>query len=400
MKKHASVIVRIVLAVAGITYIALSLTWRDHVLVPLAYTYPDGVVNGDEEARLEVVNVTRQHIVALRGEADAATPITFSRGMLDRDETTPEFHESIVRTLREARWSYLLWGLLAVGTIYPIQVVRWIILLRSQGIDVAWGRAFRLTMVGSFFNLCMPGTTGGDLLKAYYAAKRSERRGAAVVSVIFDRLTGLFGLVVFAGVAGLFILDHPVGRRITLYIWLGIAATVLLAAVYFSRRLREVLGINALMRRFHEEHLINRIDRTVGAYSHHKTAVLMAVLISLPVQLAISWATALAGYALGIDPAKVPYLLMMVVTPIVFLVGAIPLTFQGVGVMEWTALQLLQGTGAATFNQIVGMLLLSRLFLVFYSLFGSIYLLRGDIHLHEAQAADLDSLPAPDAATK
>jgi uncharacterized protein (TIRG00374 family) len=395
MKKHASLIARIVLASVGLTYITLSLTWSDHVVVPPGYVYPDGVVQGEQSVRLEVTRVTRDQIVAQRPDDElAVTPITLVRANLDRDEASPEFHESIVRTLREADGWYLLWGLLAVGTIYPVQVVRWLILLRCRGMDVAWSRAFRLTMVGAFFNLCMPGTTGGDVLKAYYAAKRSESRSAAIVSVVFDRLTGLFGLVVFAGVAGLFIIGDPLGRRITSYIWLGIAVVVALSAAYFSRRLRKVLGIDAVMRRFHEDHLLNKLDRTVAAYSNHKLAVLMAVLISLPVQLALSWAAAMAGYALGIDPARAPFLLMMVITPVVFLVGSIPITFQGVGVMEWTAKQLLAPTGAATFNQIVGMFLLARLFMIFYSLLGSIYLLRGDIHLHDIKSMDPESLDA------
>ncbi len=395
MKKHASLIARIVLAVAGITYIVLSLTWSDYVLVPPGYVYPDGVINGEEEVRLAVTRVTATEVVAQRTDGElAVTPVTIARSAMDVGEAAPEFHESIVRTLREAKGWYLLWGLLAVGTIYPIQVVRWMILMRCRGMDVEWGRAFRLMMVGAFFNLCMPGTTGGDVLKAYYAAKRAESRGAAVISVVFDRLTGLFGLVLFAGVAGLFILDHPLGRQITAYIWLSVGGVVVVAGAYFSRRMRKLLGIDAIMSRFHEEHLLTKLDRTVAAYSHHKVAVMMAVLISLPVQLAVSWAAAMAGYALGIDAAKAPMLLMMVVTPIVFLVGSIPLTFQGVGVMEWTARQLLQPTGAATFNQIVGMFLLARLFLVFYSLFGSIYLLRGDIHLHDVKDIDAQDLAA------
>ena len=40
-------------------------------------------------------------------------------------------------------------------------------------------------MVGAFYNAFMPGTTGGDLVKAYYAAKHApERRTRAVISVL------------------------------------------------------------------------------------------------------------------------------------------------------------------------------------------------------------------------
>jgi uncharacterized membrane protein YbhN (UPF0104 family) len=107
-------------------------------------------------------------------------------------------------------------------------------------------------------------------------------------------------------------------------------------------------------------------------------------------------ATALAGQALGIDH---PLALMVAVLPVVFLAGSVPITPQGIGVMEWLALTLLEDPFSATANQIVGMLLLFRLCLMAYALIGSLLLVRGDIRLHpedlnrgmeEADGADPD----------
>ena len=81
---------------------------------------------------------------------------------------------------------------------------------------------------------------------------------------------------------------------------------------------------------------------------------------------------------------KVSFGLMLTVLPLLLIGGAVPLTYQGLGVMEWIGGQVLVNV---SFNQIVGMLLILRLCTVFYALFGSLFLLREDIHLHPPQLA-------------
>lgn len=56
-------------------------------------------------------------------------------------------------------------------------------------------------MVGSFFDLAMPSSNGGDLIKAGYAIKHVGPgfRTRALMSVAFDRILGLLGLFLLAG---------------------------------------------------------------------------------------------------------------------------------------------------------------------------------------------------------
>ena len=43
MKKKVSLILRLVIALLGVTFIAYSVTWRDHVVFPAHATFPSGV---------------------------------------------------------------------------------------------------------------------------------------------------------------------------------------------------------------------------------------------------------------------------------------------------------------------------------------------------------------------
>jgi uncharacterized protein (TIRG00374 family) len=76
--------------------------------------------------------------------------------------------------------------------------LRWWILLRTQGIFISLSAAIRLVFLGLFYNNFMPGAVGGDLVRAWYATKHTERRFEAVLSVLVDRLVGLVGSTIIA----------------------------------------------------------------------------------------------------------------------------------------------------------------------------------------------------------
>lgn len=385
MKKTISIILRLVLAALGIGYIIWTLSWSDQVIVPAGYIYEDGSV-ADQEVTLRVSSQEPDGWWAL--ETDGGRDRV--RVYIPTDEISadqPRHKPGIVSMLRNADASLLLLGLALLLPVFPIQAARWWLLMRCRGMAVPYTRATRLTMVGLFFNFCMPGMTGGDVIKAYYAAKGSGARGIAVMSVIFDRITGLLGLMLLAGIAGLVMLVrgglephvHRLASTVTLVIWVGFACALIGPLFYFSKRVRAVIGLQRLFARLGPEHILVRIDEAAAAYRDHLRVVVAAVLISLPVHLCQALATTLAGYALGME---LPIALMLTVLPVVFLAGSVPLTYQGLGVMEALIVAMLLPSPLADANQLVSMLVLFRLFLILYALVGALMMLRGDIHLH------------------
>jgi len=395
MKKLISLLLRLILAAAGIGYIIWTLSWHDQVVVPAGYPFADGTRAGQEVA-LRVVSEESDGGLTLAG------PVQGERVRVFKDELgttaqTPRFKPGTLSTLSGANVWMLLGGLALILPVFPIQAFRWWRLMRCRGMEVPFARAMRLTMVGLFFNFCMPGMTGGDVVKAYYAAKGSGARGVAVMSVIFDRVTGLVGLVMLAGIAGLVMLwrggleaeVHDLVRTITAMIWLGFACVVVGTLVYFSQRVRRLIGLDKLFVRLGPEHILVRIDDTAAAYRDHPGTIVSAALVSLPVHLCQAMATTLAGWALGMGLAAG---LMLTVLPVVFLAGSVPLTYQGLGVMEYLAKQMLLPSPLADANQLISMLVLMRLYLITYALIGALLMLRGDIHLFPQKEDDPESV--------
>lgn len=97
---------------------------------------------------------------------------------------------------------WILAGLIAVGCT-AFQYYRWYLLVRAVGLPFTVQNAFRLGLVGTFYNTFLPGSVGGDIVKAIFIAQgHPTRRPTAVATVVADRMVGLFGLILFAAAVG------------------------------------------------------------------------------------------------------------------------------------------------------------------------------------------------------
>jgi uncharacterized membrane protein YbhN (UPF0104 family) len=90
-----------------------------------------------------------------------------------------------------------------------LAVTRWRLLLRLAGARVPLGRALMLQLTAIFFNVVIPGSVGGDFVKALYVARDEapEKRTTIVLIAFLERFLGLAGLVGFCTIVTLFRLD-------------------------------------------------------------------------------------------------------------------------------------------------------------------------------------------------
>lgn len=104
---------------------------------------------------------------------------------------------------RPPEWGYLAAAAaLAVGCT-ALQLYRWYLLVRALGLPFSGRGLVRLGLVGYYYNSFLPGSVGGDVVKAYFIARgHPERRAAAVATVAADRLIGLFGLILYVAAVG------------------------------------------------------------------------------------------------------------------------------------------------------------------------------------------------------
>ncbi|MDX1682154.1 MAG: lysylphosphatidylglycerol synthase transmembrane domain-containing protein, partial [Phycisphaeraceae bacterium] len=332
-----TIALRLAVAVAGIGFIVFTLQFEDRVRVPAGWPVDGAPVAA--EVDLSVVERTDEALILDAEPLDRSQPtVEIGRSVISDELKTPTLLPGVRTTLAAADHGRLILAGLITVLIYPLIAVRWWILLRARNVGLPFTTAFRLTMVGQFFNYCMPGTTGGDLVKAWYAAKRAPRRADTALTVLVDRVIGLSGLVVLASVVSLADLDEPIVFRVALGVWSMMAVGVIGMAIYFSSRARRLLGLDRLLAVLPGQRWLQMLDEALLAYRHHKVAIAVAILLSVINHTVIVSVTILSGYALGVETSPVQ---LAVVLPIAFVAAAVPLTYQGLGVMEAIGIGLL-----------------------------------------------------------
>lgn len=296
----------------------------------------------------------------------------------------------VVRLVRFAHIPFLIAALLVLPLSYLITSRRWHLLLKAMDIHLTQARTFVLNMVGAFYNTFMPGSTGGDLIKAYYAARHTTHRVRAVLSVIVDRVIGLIALIILGGVMASVQWDVPDCRSVALACAGMLLLTVIGLVVFYHPVWRRALGVDWMIQRLPMQRQVHHAVEAMHLYGRQPGSSLMALVMTFPVHATTVVSATLAGLAFGI---KMPLLYYWTVVPVVTLVGAIPISPQGAGVMEAFAV-LLTRTQGVTISQAIALAMAIRFGQMFWNLVAGIFVLRGGYHAPTQK--EKDSLESDD----
>ncbi|MDP7062493.1 MAG: lysylphosphatidylglycerol synthase transmembrane domain-containing protein [Planctomycetota bacterium] len=240
--------------------------------------------------------------------------------------------------LRSLTLSWYLLGIVLWAILLLIAAFRWQLLLRAAAVPVGYRQALKLSFIGYFFNNVMLGSTGGDLVRAVMVTRGLERnRWRAALSVVVDRLIGLFALMIIAGIVLVvfWYLQRISSVRgllqVTQIVFVLLLMAVIGASIYLSRRARAKLGLDWLLARLPAQQLIHKLDDAITVYRDHKGTVVATVAMSIPLQLAGILSFWVIGEALG---AGLTLGENFVIFPVVQTVSALPLAPAGWGVGE------------------------------------------------------------------
>lgn len=242
--------------------------------------------------------------------------------------------EQMVLALGKADPLWLIPGFLCFGLVLLCGALRWQLLMRVQGIHLGLFRVWQLVMIGMFYNLFLPGGTGGDLVKVFYAVREAPKSKSAVfLSVVVDRITGMFALILVSLGVFLFfretLMALPLVRAflVTVGIIFGGFAGLVLSAVFIDR----FHLANKLPERIPGHAAILEIARAFSVYARDWKVVVAAIAISLPLNLFIFGAGIFAAFAFKGNPGAAA---MTSVIPIVNTISSLPISVAGIGVRE------------------------------------------------------------------
>jgi uncharacterized membrane protein YbhN (UPF0104 family) len=203
------------------------------------------------------------------------------------------------------------------------------VLFRSQGMDVPFWYGYQLTAIAAFFSLCIPGGTGGDVMKLYYLTSRYRGKGVEAATVLLiDRVMAMFallGLLVLLALAeGTLIRHQPVIRLLILGAAGLMAALPCFGIAVWSGwiRLPQWLPMRA--------HVVRVIDAAT-AFREHKAALATAVGLSFAGHVVLACMFAAAG---RVVLPEAPVLLVCMLALLGMFANALPITPGGLGVGE------------------------------------------------------------------
>ena len=235
--------------------------------------------------------------------------------------------------------------LLALGfAVYLIALVltfvRWFVLVRALGVPFRLRDAVSIGFIGNLFNLVIPGAVGGDVIKAAFLFRMGMNKTQAVASMVIDRVLGLLGLFVLAGVsgAGAWSSAGPEARWLIGLVWAAVTAGFVGLAILFTPALYRPLGRLVAGR----GRLATIWEEMIGSASTYRARLgTVAAMLAMAVGIHSLYVVAFYLSDLALFRAHVPTLVdHFLIVPVVLFTTAAPLPFGAMGVSEQASRQL------------------------------------------------------------
>jgi len=259
----------------------------------------------------------------------------------------------IIVNLQNAKIGWLLLAFLLSEFVILSQAFRWhYLLIVPKEQKPEFSALLKYTLVGYFFNLFAPGGLGGDAYRSIALGKAHNVIAGSVASVFVARILGLVALCL------LFWLALPYSEQIPEQaIWFMAAATFFLL----------VFCLCIVFNPFNMGKLKSFADK-LREYKKYPLRLLAAMFGSLFMQILVVFMQVALFKSVGIS---VPLAFVFAILPVTILIATIPISFNGIGIREWSMLSLT--AYAINSEQLLASLLLGYAVIILQAVQGAIF---------------------------
>ncbi|MGD8450633.1 MAG: lysylphosphatidylglycerol synthase transmembrane domain-containing protein [Phycisphaerae bacterium] len=358
-------ILRLALCVGAIGFLVYSVPWHDRVHL-----------NDKDKTAVRLIEQRGDEFVVLRDGVEVTLPASEIHFADLNGERVPDIEYGIPRVINQTNHVWALWAVLIFIPVPLMSAVRLVWMLAIQQVRLSFWEATKLTFAGNFFNFALPGTTGGDVIKAYYITRFTHRKTEAVTTVFLDRAVGLLSLVIMAGVAIILTRDPSQFSQFGLPLTLSVICGVLAVGgiIVFSRRVRRFLHLRYLVSLLPMSDQLQRIGHATLAMRQHKGLMTISLLITFALQSITMTGGAIMAWALGMQGTFDYFFIYIAIG---FLIAAVPTTPQGLGVVEAAYVLFFTHNGQNAASQALALALAIRLIQLIWSLPGVLVPLLG-----------------------
>lgn len=274
--------------------------------------------------------------------------------------------DKMIEVVKNADLNFIILALIIYFIVNIIILIRWDIFIRALGLKVPLRSVVRCFFIGSFFNLFLPSSTGGDVVKMLGLFRDTPEKAKVVASVVLDRLWGFVSIVIVALGAFAFGYRYIRDNSILISIFILGTVSVLMILVLFNERLYEFV-CRVFNKLPHIKEKLMRLHYAIILVKTKYRELFITVGLSCLNQVILAFDFYLIARALHQD---IPMIYFLIFVPLICVVSALP-SIGGLGVRDAGAAFLFAKIGMSTATA-VSMSLISFLFMIAVGLTGGV----------------------------
>ncbi|MDO8536184.1 MAG: lysylphosphatidylglycerol synthase transmembrane domain-containing protein [Candidatus Omnitrophota bacterium] len=244
-------------------------------------------------------------------------------------------YAEILKVFASTKVPIFLSGLLIFAGAASIASIRLRLLIEAQGIAVTLKEALSLTFIGYFFNNFLPTSIGGDVVKAYYLSKKTDKKAAAYASVFVDRVIGLFTMIFMAFVALFFVEEGVVDQTLKYIIYAITLGSIVFIVLMTNKRLAQKFSFLFFLINPIKDKL-RKVYEVIHQYQYQKSLMLKSFIISFISQAFFFMSLGVIALSIG---SRLPIKDLFIKMPIVSMMSLLP-SINGLGLREGSTVVL------------------------------------------------------------
>lgn len=292
-------------------------------------------------------------------------------------------YKDFIENIKVVSFVVLIVTVLFAGIKAVIEPLRWKIILNARTEKFSFFYLFSLYMIGGFFNIFLPTTIGGDVVRIFYIKNDKFSALKATNTVLFERLTGAYAVFIMSIIAVL------VGWNLFVYevkipiLAVSIISVVVLTSIFFSYK--KITKITRQISSKYKISIIKKIYLLIREFDYTEYSyrlIFISMFFSFLIQFIVIGVTIMIGNALGLNNISIFH--YFIIIPPIWVITLLPISIGGFGVREGLFALFLVPMGVSI-EQSTLLSLLSFFPFIFVGLLGGLFYLFGTYSYKEAQ---------------
>jgi len=254
--------------------------------------------------------------------------------------------QEFIKLLAEADYKFFIFSLMLYIIGQIISTKKWMVISQNLNFEYKFSNYLKWYFLGMFYNMFLPTNIGGDVIKA--AKIKDDKTHCiqrAIISVLSDRIIGLFVLVLFILCGCIFF------NRIH---WLNILSIVITFSIFIC-----IVLIPYIIKKDNLLPEKYRTGKDLVLLIFEKKCIIKFVLLSLIFHTFLIIIHYFIAQMYGLE---IPFSYYLLLYPITAIVASLPISINGMGLKELVYVSMLKPFGidtataimfAMTFNMVV-----------------------------------------------